>query len=206
MFKAILNFLSQGKLFAPCLTSSPARGNGQACYGRLAGQLSICMAVALASGCGWVSSTGSGPISFEDALERQVLTGSGDIVDLVAEEPILLDTTALLSRVRESSNPVPTSTDWQQMGNSDLTACPHLSQLPDTGVSLRQACDLAAYGGNSLAAADCSIHFVELVDNPGVYEVNAPAITHPVVLRYQVVATSSNGLANASDLTICLQP
>lgn len=207
MFNRILNALNRGVSFAPYRTSIPVTANHQCQPGLLAAKLGICMAVTMASGCGWVESTGNESISLEEALDRQILTGSGDVVDIVAEEPVLLDTTALLSRVREGGNPVPTNAMWRQIGNSDLTQCPHLSQQPETGVSLRQACDLAAYGGNNVnAATDCSIHFVELADNPGVYEASTPAITHPVVLHYEVIATSSDGLSNASELTICLQP
>ncbi len=163
--------------------------------------------MALTIGCGWVNSAGEVPVSFDEAIERQILTGSGDIVDIVAEEPVQLDTRALLSRNRDTASTVPVNTIWQQIGNSDLSACPHLSVQPGTGVSLRQACNLAAYAANdSHTAADCSIHFVELIESPGVYEVNAPAITHPVVLHFNLTATSSDGLTSKSELTICLEP
>lgn len=177
--------------------------------GLLPAKLGVCLFVALASGCGWVDSTGGMQISLEEAIEQQTLTGTGDVIDVIAEEPVLLDTTFLFSQIRNSGNLATNSTVWQPIGNSDLSDCPHLSQLPDTGVSLRQACDLAAYTGTAASAAavaDCSIHFVELVDHPGIFEVNAPAITHPVVLRYTVTATTSAGLGNASELTICLEP
>ena len=144
------------------------------------------------------------------------LTGNNDVLDITAEEPLRLDTTELLSRDRTAGNEqMPARLTWTQVGNSNTNNCPHLSVRADTGVSLRQACDTSVYSNpaneNSISAlsppaADCRIHFIELPDSPGFFEVSSPAVKHPVVLQYEVTSTLSNGISSNTDLTICLEP
>lgn len=169
---------------------------------QLASSFSVCAALILLGGCGWVDS--AGPLSDEQSVRLENLSGNNDVVVITAEEQLRLDTSALSGRDPTPWNDqLQSRMSWKLIGNSDISACPQLRSRPDTGVSLQLACDNSVYGNSP---ADCNIHFLELPDNPGIFEVSAPAVTNPVVLRYEVTSTFSNGSATTSDLTICLEP
>ncbi len=180
-----------------CNSDQPGKVPGQITRG-----LITCAVLAAVAGCGWVDS--AGPLTDEQAIRLENLSGDNDVVTIASEEQLRLDTSALLSRGRNLRNEqLQSRLSWQLIGSSDISACPHFRSRPDTGVSLQHACDSSVYGN---ARADCSIYFVQLPLNPAVFEVSVPAVTSPVVLRYQVTSTFSNGSAAASDLTICLEP
>lgn len=172
-------------------------------------------AIILPTGCGWVDSTGNqglGAISLQAALP-----GPSGVIDLLAEEPQLVDLSELAT---SPANTLPGQpVQWRHTGTGDAILCNGLeSSAPDTGNNEPDSCPTLSSATatsqglqelqESGSVENCTVYIVEYdlsADNM-IYEIHTPAVAAPIAMNYVIDFLADDGSLFEQEVSLCIHP
>jgi len=186
-------------------TRSPYRP----CKSGIRGSILAAAAIILPTGCGWVDSTGTQEPAVE-MIFQAALPGEPVVINLVAEEPQLVDISELAVNTAAALGGQPLQ--WRHIGAGDTALCS--APLVANDSSEAGSCQSVRFAASTPESLDnsslenCAIYIIEhdiSADNV-VYEIHTPPVTEPVAMNYAIDFIAEDGSHFEQAVNLCINP